>query len=359
MRIRLAIPDHLVTAQALEAALEATTLANQAAIERGEIPLATEAIDSGVKWKPEPFMDGEHFDLGHQVVPRGWGDCDDLAPWLAAELRATGEDPDARPRVYRSGKNRWHVVTETGDGEILDPSRWAGMGKKSGGSGVSGVGGVTSRPFARPNNGALCVVPYKGQWWARTDLPWPDGSGHIASMSRARTPEDALDRSVAGAMACGVEIESPLVTRCGIAAQLLLAHPEDLYEHEQVGSIFSAIAKPFKSIAKVIKGPAGMILNPALALGTKTLSDKKFAGARAMAANTVIPGSGQFLPEAESMLTKLAHGGGKAKPGVPGSSRGSSGAVSVPIETGDPGHAQHMFIMYHPENAPGPVVMRF
>ena len=80
MRIRLAIPDRLVTPQVLEAALEATTLANQNAIAAGEAPSLTDAIRGGLRWRPEPFMDGEHFDLAATAHRRGWGDCDDLAP---------------------------------------------------------------------------------------------------------------------------------------------------------------------------------------------------------------------------------------------------------------------------------------
>ena len=156
MRIRLAIPDRLVTPEALEAALEATSLANEQAVIRGEVPHAADAIRRGIKWQPEPFLDGEHFDLAHVVASRGWGDCDDLAPYLTGSLRASGEDPGARSRVYKTGPDRWHVVTETSDGEILDPSKWAGMGKKS--AAVSGgIIGVIDRPFARMGEGALCT----------------------------------------------------------------------------------------------------------------------------------------------------------------------------------------------------------
>ena len=226
MRIRLAIPDHLVTAPALEAALEATMLANEASIHAGEVPTLSAAIAGGVRWKPEPYTDGEHFDLAHQVAARGWGDCDDLAPWLAAELRASGDDPGARPRVVKTGRSRWHVVVETSDGKILDPSKWAGM--KSRGASVSGVQPSITKPMALPQGGALCVVPHAGKWWARCDLPWADGSGHLASHGRARTPEQALDRAVAGALVCGDAIESPLVETARALASGLLADAENL-----------------------------------------------------------------------------------------------------------------------------------
>jgi hypothetical protein len=306
-----------VTPEALEAALEATMLANEQAIAAGEVPDLTDAIRRGVRWKPEPFADGEHFDLAHQVAARGWGDCDDLAPWLAAQLRASGEDPGARPRVYQSGPNRWHVVTETSDGQILDPSKWAGMGRKS--ARVTGVVGAIAKPFARPDNGGLVVMPHGGKFWARCDLPWPDGSGHLASHARARHPDDALDRAIAGALACGEMIDSPLTDRLQAAGEFLLS------DRDEVGSLFGKIFKGIKSVAK---------------------------SALPMAAS-LIPGGGI----ATSALSALTKGGGKRPKGAP---QHPSGAVSVPLEQAAPkGHGQHMMLYYHPERAPGPVVMRF
>lgn len=318
MRIRLAIPDRLVTPEALEAALEATALANEQAIAHGEVPPLSHAIKRGVKWKPEPYLDGEHFDLAHQVVSRGWGDCDDLAPWLAGELRATGEDPGAVPRVYKSGKNTWHVVVQTSDGQILDPSKWAGMKSRDAGNG--GVHGLIATPFARVSGGALCCGPHQGKWWARCDMPWPDGTGHVASHARARTPEDALDYAVSGAMACGAVIDSPLVDRADAARQFLLA------DREEVGSFF------------------GGLLKKALPF-----------------ASSFIPGVGPIASMAtKTALSALSHGHGGKKPD--GGTTHPSGAVSVPLEHAMPeGHegGQHMMLYYHPERAPGPVIMRF
>jgi len=314
VRIRLAIPDHLVTPAALEAALEATTLANEQAVRHGEVPQLTDAIRGGVKWKPEPFTDGEHFDLSHQVAARGWGDCDDLAPWLAGELRASGEDPGARPRVYKTGPNRWHVVTETSDGQILDPSKWAGMGRKKSGANVQGVSGSVAAPFAHHGSGALCVVPKNGKWWSRCDIPWADGSGHLASHARARSPEEALHRAVAGAIACGDVLDPETVERAREAGIALLGHPSE------VGSLFGSLLK---------------------------------------GATSFIPGGGAALEAvklAKSAAGKLAHGGGAKKP--EGSITHPNGAVSAPVATPS-GQGDHMTVFYHPAYAPGPVIMRF
>lgn len=340
MRIRLAIPDRLVTPEALEAALEATTLANEQAILRGEVPPLTEAIRKGVRWKPEPYTDGEHFDLSHVVAARKWGDCDDLAPWLAGELRATGEDPGARSRVYQSGPDRWHVVTETSDGEILDPSRWAGMGKKSSPS-VSGVSGMTARPFARTGEGALCCVPHGGKYWSRVDLPFPDAVGHIASHACCRTPEESLYRAVAGAIACGEQIDSELVDRARMMGALLLGDLDSIDGESEVGSFFGKLLKkavPFATsfipgVGPLASKAASAVTNAAVKAGTK----------KKRAPNTAV--------------RQLSKGGGRPKPTLDTIEHGPTGAVSVPIAT--PPAKQPAMLFYHPANSIGPVVMRF
>ena len=347
MRIRLAIPDRLVTPEALEAALEATTLANEQAILRGEVPPLTEAIDNGVRWKPEPFLDGEHFDLAHQVTARKWGDCDDLAPWLSGELRATGEDPGARSRVYQSGPNRWHVVTETSDGQILDPSKWAGMGKRSASS-VVGVCGAVARPFARPGEGALCCVPHDGRYWSRVDLPFPDVVGHIASHARAATPEESLYRAVAGAVACGEEIESELVDRVRLMGAMLLSDMdvEQLNgDDDEVGSFFKSLMKPLGKIAKTaIK----------FVPGVGPVADT------ALDATSSLLKSSKKKPTATTAVRALSRGGGKARPTPDTITHKPTGAVSVPISTpSDKSGANPAMLYYHPAGQLGPVVMRF
>jgi hypothetical protein len=126
MDVRVAIPDEFVSPETLEPALEATTLVNEQLIRAGRTPLASTAINSGVRWQPEPPGD-ESFDHSELVWSRGWGDCDDLAPWRAAELRVTGEDPGANAIIIPSGPNTWHAVVERSDGTIDDPSLAAGM----------------------------------------------------------------------------------------------------------------------------------------------------------------------------------------------------------------------------------------
>lgn len=345
MRIRLSIPDRLVTPEALEAALEATSLANEQAIIRGEVPPLTEAIRKGVRWKPEPFTDGEHFDLAHQVTARKWGDCDDLAPWLTGELRATGKDPGAISRVYKSGPDRWHVVTETSSGEILDPSKWAGMGKKSSPS-VSGVHAVTAHPFARMGEGALCCVPHRGHYWSRVDLPFPDAAGHIASHARARTPEEALHRAIAGAIACGEEIDSDLCDRARMMGGMLLQDLQEIDGDSEIGSFFGKLIKKAASFGTQFipgVGPlASKLVDAGLNVADKALRKKKKGGGPA---------------EPQTLVRALTKGQGEPQPTPDTVRHGPTGAVSVPIAT--PPNSQPAMLYYHPAGSIGPVVMRF
>ena len=71
----------------------------------------------------------KRFDHAATVHRRGWGDCDDLAPYHAASLRHTGEDPGATAVVYRSGPNRLarsHATERRHDRRSLPSGRaWA------------------------------------------------------------------------------------------------------------------------------------------------------------------------------------------------------------------------------------------
>lgn len=73
----------------------------------------------------------EEFACIPAVIERGWGDCDDLAPWRCAELRFHERErakikidwrthPVTRQKVY-------HVLVRRGDGSVEDPSAKLGM----------------------------------------------------------------------------------------------------------------------------------------------------------------------------------------------------------------------------------------
>lgn len=212
MRVNVAIPESEVSAPILNSALESVTRLNESLLKQGQIPTCAEGIKEGVRWKPEPPGD-EHFDHAGVVLRRKWGDCDDLAPWQAASLRHTGEDPDATAVVRRSGPKRWHAVVRRGDGSIDDPSRAAGMGQHSGVVGAclpimytapSAVVGGEYR--VRP---AIAIRGYRGGIQARTDMPFQFVKGHptdyaIATTQSAPSATTALVGAIEGALQLAV-----------------------------------------------------------------------------------------------------------------------------------------------------------
>lgn len=115
--------DIAPTAVDLIAALEGLTrsaMVDLARIEhRAGEPL--ELYKTTVVYHPEA-PGRERWKIPTQVMKSGWGDCEDLAAWRAAELRRAGE-PEAQVVVKRTGKRRWHAVVRRADGRIEDPTR--------------------------------------------------------------------------------------------------------------------------------------------------------------------------------------------------------------------------------------------
>ncbi len=212
MRVNVAIPESEVSAPVLNSALESVTRLNESLLRQGKIPTCSEGIKEGVRWKPEPPGE-EHFDHAGVVLRRKWGDCDDLAPWQAASLRHTGEDPNATAIVRKSGPKRWHAIVRRGDGSIDDPSRAAGMGQHSGVVGAAlpimytapsaVVGGAyTVRP-------ALALRGFRGGVQARADMPLQFVKGHptdyaIATTQAAPGATQALVGAIEGALQLAV-----------------------------------------------------------------------------------------------------------------------------------------------------------
>lgn len=106
---------------AFDAALEGLTRVDERLLATGKFP---PLYSAGVVYRTEPREVWRHV---ADVYTEGWGDCEDLAAWRAAELRVSGQDPDARVGTYRSGRRRYHAVVVLGDGSIEDPSRRLGM----------------------------------------------------------------------------------------------------------------------------------------------------------------------------------------------------------------------------------------
>lgn len=108
------------------AALEGLTGVDEVLMRRD--PSIPPLYSSGARWQ---VKEGDPSELRWRypadVVGEGWGDCQDLSAYRAAELRVSGEDPGARVRVYPTGENRYHAVVERGTGLIEDPSVVLGM----------------------------------------------------------------------------------------------------------------------------------------------------------------------------------------------------------------------------------------
>jgi hypothetical protein len=74
----------------------------------------------------ESERDEERFLTIPAVRSRGGGDCDDLAPWRAAELTVREGIP-SRPWAIEVRPGRVHVVVWRSDGYVEDPARALGM----------------------------------------------------------------------------------------------------------------------------------------------------------------------------------------------------------------------------------------
>ena len=306
MHLKIAVPDRVISPAILQAALETSTRANQAVIEEGKIPKIKTAIKGGVRWRPEPPGTGEELALAPVVLERGWGDCDDLAPWRAAELRATGEDPGARAVAVRSGPRRWHAVVRRSTGEIEDPSRWAGM--RSGQHTLSGELGLD--PLALPRQRALAVIPRPGGGWsARVDLPSRRQAPlHVCACAHDGDPRAALIRAAQGAAyAAPAEAETldqVVGALCGVGEE----------DGEQMGFL-GDLVRTAAGIATSIPG-VGPVIRQAAGLASPLLRQVAPVVQAAAPLAPVLGPAGialQAIPQIQSLLEALAQQGGQVR----------------------------------------------
>lgn len=115
------------SAETFSAALEGLVGVDEVLLRRN--PDLPPVYESGVKYKLPPHRVWRY---PPEIVRDGWGDCEGLSCWRAAELRVSGADPDARVLAYRSGPRRYHAVVARGDGWIEDPSIVCGMREHDG-----------------------------------------------------------------------------------------------------------------------------------------------------------------------------------------------------------------------------------
>ena len=252
MRINVAVPEAHVDAPVLDAALESVTRLNESLIAQGH-PTFEEGLKHGVRWKPEP-PGAEHFDHAQTVLSRKWGDCDDLAPWHAASLRASGEDPHATAVVHRSGPKRWHAVVQRGDGRIDDPSRAAGMGRGVHGvagatiplmgcADVHGVAGEVGAFILRPQ---IAMRPIEGGWQARADLPWNWGEHAVRDKP---SPADYAMTALHMAPTAHTALVGAMDGACQLGIAAGFAHPEHLDRLAAISDAVSGV--PLDDVAAI------------------------------------------------------------------------------------------------------------
>lgn len=120
---------------AIKALLDAQVLINQVYLSLHDVP---PLYRSGVRYMNEPkkwLIQGypiaiEEFACIPEIIKRGFGDCDDLAPWRCAELRRAGEKAKIRITWKANpveGGKLFHIVVRRADGSIEDPSLKLGM----------------------------------------------------------------------------------------------------------------------------------------------------------------------------------------------------------------------------------------
>jgi len=241
MRLRLGITESIPLSdmkEALDAALEASTAAQVPLIRAGRVPTFVKGLRRHhVEWRPEPPGD-EHFDSAATVLRRGWGDCDDLAPWHAASLRASGTDPRARAVVKRSGPHRWHAIVKRGDNSTEDPSAAAGMyeWKQRHGGKVSGIDLLgAAAPMWRamfPKRAGVAVHPWRHGFAARVEIPDHSVPFAWSCVDCARSPRHAASRAIDGALEfveCAGDVDENDIARLeGLDELLMGASPDEV-----------------------------------------------------------------------------------------------------------------------------------
>lgn len=88
-------------------------------------PRTPNLYDSGVRYEMQP-AGCEHFAPIPVVLAAGSGDCDQLAPWRAAELRVR-HGIKAMPEVRQMGPALFHVFVRYPDRRVEDVSARLGM----------------------------------------------------------------------------------------------------------------------------------------------------------------------------------------------------------------------------------------
>lgn len=109
--------------------LEALVTIDQMYLRTHHVP---RLYESGVRYQEEPLTNQaslnsgapqrvEEFAAIPAILEKGWGDCDNLAPWRVAELREAGEPAKIRVQWKRhpgTGQKLYHIVVRRADGSV-------------------------------------------------------------------------------------------------------------------------------------------------------------------------------------------------------------------------------------------------
>lgn len=355
MRLCVGIPEPNVSKPVLEAAAEAVTRLDEDLIRQGKAPDFHDALEHGqVKWKPEP-PGNENFDNAETVVKRGWGDCDDLAPWRAASARATGEDPGARAIAVRRSPTLWHMMVRRSDGRLEDPSVEAGMRASRPGAApavmplmqTAQVVGGSKRPMIAVRPIYLVGGVYSSRpigWQARVDLPLSEMDSALVQLHHAPVASQAIvgaciaacDLAEASGTFVDPETYAPVDAIAGLlcgadwravdvhCGELARERAEQWLDHAEsvCGSLFGDIGDFVShavSTASHVVSSVSHVLQPVADIGKQVLS-------AAQGVISLIPGVGTGISSAISAGLALLSGGSPLEIAL----RAAYGAIPIP-----------------------------
>lgn len=107
--------------QAIKPLLDALVKVDQLYLLSHHVP---PLYQSGVVYADEPWQDHEDFAPVPTILSRGFGDCDDLAPWRCAELRNQGRKASIRiawRKIPGKGKMFHIIVRRPFEAAAFDP----------------------------------------------------------------------------------------------------------------------------------------------------------------------------------------------------------------------------------------------
>lgn len=208
---------------------------------------------SGTRYQREP-KGREKWQTLAETLGALAGDCEDLTIARVAELRETGEDPGARPKVIRTRSSLLHALVQRGDGTYEDPSRKLGMGRErarhaKGKDTMAGDDGQISRARVKLDEHAD---------GAKGTLQWRGAKYQITVEAVGPTKAEAIERTMAIArkVVQGLVLVAKQDPAFVSVAKTLL--PPQAMAAIKVGAGLAKLAKRgglFKHLGK-LKGPA-------------------------------------------------------------------------------------------------------